>query len=108
MTLFLLCTLSQIFYLDNIDNGSNTPQHDCLPRIKAFNDRIMSELIQSDTVLPNRIPFPSYGKLKVPCCTFMLKMLFKLVHASHNIYNLSQLRERHLVCYGNRQLTNEN
>ncbi|KAJ1275307.1 hypothetical protein BS78_05G126000 [Paspalum vaginatum] len=54
-----------VFYLDNLDIGSNNPSHDCLPQISSYDDKIVAQFVKSDMILQTGYPFPSFGKLKL-------------------------------------------
>ncbi|TVU11541.1 hypothetical protein EJB05_45134, partial [Eragrostis curvula] len=57
--------LLQILYLDNLDFGTDSLPHDRFPRISAYNDSNVADLMKRDILLPNRWPFPSFGKHKL-------------------------------------------
>ncbi|KAF2938111.1 hypothetical protein DAI22_03g096100 [Oryza sativa Japonica Group] len=57
--------LPQLFYLDNLDFGTDTPEQENIPRIGVYNDSMIAEFIERDVILKNRNPFPAYGKMKV-------------------------------------------
>uniref|UniRef100_A0A0E0P4X2 Aminotransferase-like plant mobile domain-containing protein n=1 Tax=Oryza rufipogon TaxID=4529 RepID=A0A0E0P4X2_ORYRU len=56
--------LPQLFYLDNLDFGTDTPEQENIPRIGVYNDSMIAEFIEKDVILKNRNPFPAYGKMK--------------------------------------------
>ncbi|BAD87923.1 hypothetical protein [Oryza sativa Japonica Group] len=57
--------LPQPFYLDNLDFGTDSPEHKNIPRIGMYNDSMIAEFIERDVILKNRNPFPTYGKMKL-------------------------------------------
>ncbi|BAS94496.1 Os05g0471900 [Oryza sativa Japonica Group] len=57
--------LPQLFYLDNLDFGTDTPEQENIPRIGVYNDSMIAEFIERDVILKNRNPFPAYGKMKL-------------------------------------------
>ncbi|XP_044434940.1 uncharacterized protein [Triticum aestivum] len=58
--------IPQIHYLDSLEIGKDCPPpHNILPRFAAYNDSVVDKLIKRDIVLHNRLPFPTYGKLKI-------------------------------------------
>uniref|UniRef100_A0A0E0G9V6 Uncharacterized protein n=1 Tax=Oryza nivara TaxID=4536 RepID=A0A0E0G9V6_ORYNI len=57
--------LPQLFYLDNLDFGADTPEQENIPRIGVYNDSMIAEFIERDVILKNRNPFPAYGKMKL-------------------------------------------
>uniref|UniRef100_A0A0D3FS79 Uncharacterized protein n=1 Tax=Oryza barthii TaxID=65489 RepID=A0A0D3FS79_9ORYZ len=56
--------LPQLFYLDNLDFGTDTPEQENNPRIGVYNDSMIAKFIEKDVILKNRNPFPAYGKMK--------------------------------------------
>ncbi|EEC73277.1 hypothetical protein OsI_07420 [Oryza sativa Indica Group] len=57
--------LPELFYLHNLDFGTDTPGHKNIPRIGVYNDSMIAEFIDRDVILKNRKPFPAYGKMKL-------------------------------------------
>ncbi|XBI90676.1 hypothetical protein VPH35_028245 [Triticum aestivum] len=57
--------IPQIHYLDSLDFGKDSPPDHILPRFAAYNDAMVCNLIKRDIILKNRLPFPTYGKLKI-------------------------------------------
>lgn len=56
--------IPEIHYLDSLDLGKDSPPDHIVPRFAAYNDDMVSKVIKRDIILKNRLPFPTYGKLK--------------------------------------------
>ncbi|XP_044955698.1 uncharacterized protein LOC123406274 [Hordeum vulgare subsp. vulgare] len=57
--------IPEIHYLDSLDLGKDSPPDHIVPRFAAYNDGMVTKVIKRDIILKNRLPFPTYGKLKV-------------------------------------------
>ncbi|KAI5017200.1 hypothetical protein ZWY2020_037578 [Hordeum vulgare] len=57
--------IPEIHYLDSLDLGKDSPPGHIVPRFAAYNDGMVSKVIKRDIILKNRLPFPTYGKLKI-------------------------------------------
>uniref|UniRef100_A0A0E0MXY4 Uncharacterized protein n=1 Tax=Oryza rufipogon TaxID=4529 RepID=A0A0E0MXY4_ORYRU len=93
---------SRPFYLDNLDFGTDSPEHKNIPRIGMYNDSMIAEFIERDVILKNRNPFPTYGKMKkLP--TIDIFFGFQLRNKHDEKYNLGHHTgatevQSHVVC----------
>lgn len=74
--------IPEIHYLDSLDLGKDSPPDHIVPRFAAYNDGMVTKVIKRDIILKNRLPFPTYGKLKIRSPHSIRYVTIECEHAS--------------------------